>query len=124
MVFFFLLVIVIIVVIVDGIPSDPRKRPCYHDVHHSTEEGFTHVRNTQNCHSISENYTKQNVFLFSPVYPSLNIKLMVAFNISVPREKKANIPELLLLQISMTFFFLVFLCFFLCMVVYCNVFQL
>ena len=42
------------------------------------------------------------------------MKLMVAVNISVPREKKANMPELLLLQISMTFFFLVFLCFFLC----------
>ena len=67
------------------------------------------------CHSISVNCTEQSVvFLFSPLYPSLNIKLIVAFTISVPREKKANIPELLLLQISMTFFFLVFLCFFLC----------
>ena len=43
---------------------------------------------------------------------AVNIKFMVAFNINVPSEKKANIPELLLLQISITFFFLdFFLCF-------------
>ena len=108
----FLLVIVIIVVIVDDIPH-PRHSPRYHDVHHGTKKkGYNEKTNgsDSNFHSRFETYMTKHLF-FSTLYPFLNIKFMVAFNISVPREKKANIPELLLLQISMTFFFLVFLCF-------------